>query len=804
MARGAGDPQRVLVVRFDQDYPPYEFVDDDGHPTGFNVELFQAVAGVMGLDAELRPGPWNEVRQDLEAGRIDALTGMFFSADRDVQVDFSMPHIIVSYALFVRKDSSFSTVDDVRNRAIVVQTGDIAHDFVVQSGLSPVLTSVPNQIDALRELAAGKHDCAILAKLQGLYAVHKYQLTNVHAVGPPIEPRKYCFAVREGDADLLAQLNEGLSIAKATGRYDQIRDKWFGVYEEQAWSRVAWTYAARIAIPFVVLLVAAFGWSWSLRRQVALRTEELRRERDHLGGIADTSPVGITTLDRDGRITFANACAQKVLGLTKREITQRTYDVPAWRITDGFGHVFSKEDLPFWRVMSTAQPLYDVRQVIEWPDGRRTVLSINAAPLLDEAGHVDGVVATITDISERERAEEERRQLEAQLRQAQKMEAFGQLAGGVAHDFNNILTAIFGNLDLAVAALQNESPAGDSVLMSLREAERSADRAATLTRQLLMFGRRGVVRPCILNLNTVLADMEKMLQRLITENITLELVRCPDLPAIQADPGQVEQVIMNLVVNARDAMPHGGTLTLGTALVVLDDAYVAAHAEARAGPHVVLTVSDVGCGMDARTMEHIFEPFFTTKPAGHGTGLGLATVHGIVKQSGGHIRVFSDPGRGSTFKVYMPAEATLPVPRPAQPTDVRTSGGTESILVCEDDAPVRDLTVQVLQGAGYVVQAAGSGEQALAWAAQRQSPVALLLTDVIMPDMNGKQLSDALAARWPALRTLFVSGYSANVLAPHGVLHPGVEFLAKPFTRAELLRRVRELLDRSAAPVGRS
>jgi two-component system, cell cycle sensor histidine kinase and response regulator CckA len=422
--------------------------------------------------------------------------------------------------------------------------------------------------------------------------------------------------------------------------------------------------------------------------------------------------------------------------------------------------------------------------------------------LLRTEDPASGFVVTLQDITERKRAEQEKQKLEAQLRQAQKMEAIGQLAGGVAHDFNNILTAIFGHVELAIADLEARLPAARGTLDVVQQIQRSAERASTLTRQLLAFGRRQVVQLQVVDLNATLRNLEKMLKRLITEDIELTILAAPDLPAVEADPGQLEQAIVNLVVNARDAMPEGGKLVLRTRRVVLDEDHVAAHTDARAGEHVLLSVSDTGCGMSAATLERIFEPFYTTKPIGCGSGLGLPTVYGIVKQAGGHITVHSAPGQGTEFCVYLPG-VHKPTTADKQVCDAQVApSGTETVLLCEDDTAVRELAAQLLADAGYKVLVARNGADALQLAEHHAGMIHLLLTDVVMPEMNGRQLSDLLTARRPNVRTLFASGYPANVIARHGVLEKNVEFLEKPFSRCSLLRRVRDVLDKpgSAQP----
>jgi two-component system cell cycle sensor histidine kinase/response regulator CckA len=387
------------------------------------------------------------------------------------------------------------------------------------------------------------------------------------------------------------------------------------------------------------------------------------------------------------------------------------------------------------------------------------------------------------DVSERER-------LEAQLRQASKMEAVGQLAGGVAHDFNNLLTAIIGYSNLTLEALEPAHP----VRADIEEIQKAGESAASLTRQLLAFSRKQILQPQILDLNTVVDRVEALLQRLIGDNIELVSRLASPIDRVNADPGQMGQIIMNLAVNARDAMPRGGRLTIETANVELDEGYAAAHPGASVGRHVMLAVSDTGTGMDDDTQSHIFEPFFTTKHASEGTGLGLATVYGIVKQSGGSIWVYSELGHGTTFKVYLP-HATQPRDESVVDVAPASQGGTETILLAEDQPEVGAVTRAMLTRRGYTVLVAGGGEEALRLAREYRQPIHLLLTDVVMPSMNGRELFTAVHALRPEIRVLYASGYTDNAVVLHGVLEPGVAFIQKPFTPHRLLKEVRDVLD---------
>jgi two-component system cell cycle sensor histidine kinase/response regulator CckA len=401
------------------------------------------------------------------------------------------------------------------------------------------------------------------------------------------------------------------------------------------------------------------------------------------------------------------------------------------------------------------------------------------------------------EIGERRQAEIALRNSEEQLRQSQKMEAVGRLAGGIAHDFNNLLSIILSYSTMLGADLESDDP----VREDLEEIQRAGERAATLTRQLLAFSRQQVLAPKIVDLNVVIAAMHKMLGRVIGEDVDFRSVTPPGLGNVKVDPGQIEQVIMNLVVNARDAMPKGGKLTVETANVSLDEPYAAEHAGVRPGPHVMLAVSDTGVGMDRATQARIFEPFFTTKETGKGTGLGLSTVFGIVKQSGGHIWVYSEVGRGTTFKIYLPqaeGEATVA----GKSGSAMSLRGSETILLVEDEEQLRKLARGILKKNGYHVLDAKDAADALAVRDRFSGRIDLLLTDVVMPGMSGRELAERFVVAHPQIRVLFMSGYTADTVVHHGVLDAGIAYLQKPLTPETLTRKVRQVLDSQDDPEG--
>jgi len=512
----------------------------------------------------------------------------------------------------------------------------------------------------------------------------------------------------------------------------------------------------------------------------ARQREALRTQERLLRQIIDANPSLIFVKDWNGRFVLVNQATAQVYGTTVESLVGKT-DADFNPNVEEIAH-FLRHDRD---VMSSGQPKIIAEEPVTNPTtGDTRWFQTIKVPLRSPAEGTATLLGVATEITERKRLEE-------QLLQSQKMEAVGQLAGGVAHDFNNILTAIVGYTDLLAAELASNV----RQLEDLEEIRKAARRAAALTRQLLAFSRKQVLEPRIIDVNSVVLNLDKMLRSLISENIELKTDLADNLGAARADPNQIEQVIMNLAINARDAMPDGGTVTIETGNVTLDDAYAAQHVSVIPGEYVMLAVSDTGCGMDEKTQSRIFEPFFTTKPAGRGTGLGLSTVYGIVKQTGGNIWLYSEPGKGTTFKIYLPAIAALPedIGKVAPAEAPRRGAGT--VLVVEDDEQLRRLTHRALDAQGYTVLVADRGATALDIARRHKGEIDLLLTDVIMPDTNGRKLAETIQAARPGMRVLYMSGYPDGAIASHGMLEPGVAYLAKPFTTDAITRRVREVLE---------
>jgi two-component system, cell cycle sensor histidine kinase and response regulator CckA len=515
--------------------------------------------------------------------------------------------------------------------------------------------------------------------------------------------------------------------------------------------------------------------------------ERAQRSDERTIGPVSMGP-GVITLDALGYVTGWNAAAERITGFDADEIVGK--DLSAIYTAESLDADEHHHALQ----AAISQGIYEEESWKRRKDGSRFWCHLSVNAVFDRERTIEGFAVVLSDLTQQRAGLEAARRTEDLLRQSQRMEAIGRLAGGIAHDFNNLLTAIQGHAQFLLDDLPEDHPSQQDAL----EIRRSADRAAALTRQLLAFSRRQELQSRVLNINDVIEDMRTLLRRVISEDIELQINLQPDIWMVRADPGQLEQVLMNLVVNARDAMPRGGAITIRTINTELDESYTEKKLDVAAGPYVQLTVSDTGVGMDRETQAHVFEPFFTTKPPGKGTGLGLATVYGIVKQSGGHVWVYSEPNQGTTFKIYLPRTAGPGelLHRTPKLRDLARPG--ETVLVVEDEGAVRQLAKRVLEQRGYHVLEAATGADAERIASDRMGPIHLLLSDVIVTDSNGRKIADQILASRPDMKVVFMSGYTDEDVRQHGVLDSNSPFLEKPFTPDLLARKVREALDTPA------
>jgi PAS domain S-box-containing protein len=519
--------------------------------------------------------------------------------------------------------------------------------------------------------------------------------------------------------------------------------------------------------------LASVGGQIALAIERKRSEEKVRESEARLRVLVEQLPAVLWTVDRDLRFTSALGAGFARLKIKPNELVGMS-----------LLEYFETRDQTFLPIAAHRRAVAGEPMTfhVEWKSGS---YACHVEPLRDSDGQVSGAICMSLDITDR-------KQLEEQLRQAQKMEAVGRLAGGIAHDFNNLLMVIQGYSDLLVERL----PDGDPLRRNAEQIQMASQRASSLTRQLLAFSRKQMLAPKILNVQSVVAEMEKILRRLIGEDIQLETSSAPDLGLVKADRSQIEQVILNLAVNARDAMPQGGRLTIETANVELDSSYSHPPAVLSPGKYVMLAVTDNGCGMDAETQAHVFEPFFTTKEKGKGTGLGLATVYGVVKQSGGYVWVYSEPGRGTSFKIYLPRieETAVPAGRDGK-SDMRApQRGSETILLVEDEKGVRELAREYLTSSGYTVIEAENGHTALELAGMHVGPIHLLLTDVVMPGISGRELAERVSQIRSGIKIVYMSGYTDQAVVHHGILENDAVLLQKPFTLMTLAAKLREIL----------
>ncbi|MBI5833710.1 MAG: transporter substrate-binding domain-containing protein [Armatimonadetes bacterium] len=793
LAAGPSAPLRVVT---DDNYPPYVFRGGSGELRGILVDHWRLWTARTGRPTNLTGMDWNEAIRRFEAGEFDVLDTVFRTPQRELRYDFTRPYARIDVPLFFDQSvSGINSAQDLGGLVVAAKAGDAVLETLARSGVHNVVT-YPSYERLIAAAAAGQVRVFTVDGPPAHYFLTRMGVADRFRESPPLYTGQFHRAVLKGRVALLREVQGGfdrISPAELRG----IDERWMGspVTIGGLWRQYRYPVLALIAA-----WVLLSGWLWSLRRTVAHRTGELRAEvveraakeqaladsQERLATIFNTVHEAIFIHDVEGRILDVNQAVTELFGVSRDEalaLTVRDFsaeDSPLLELRERWGRALSGESS--WFEWQARRPR----------DGQLLPVEVSLRGVT--LGGQALVLASVRDIAQRKRAEAERDDLESQLAQSQKMEAIGRLAGGVAHDFNNLLTVILGHCD----DLLEDSGQADTRCEEIVQIRTSALRAADLTRQLLAFSRRQTLRPEPLDLGLVVLDMERMLRRLIGEDIELVTEIGAVLRSVTADRGQLERVIMNLAVNARDAMEAGGRLSLSVSNEPLPDGQAALPP----GDYVTLIVADTGHGMDESTRQHVFEPFFTTKEKTKGTGLGLSTVLGIVKQSGGEIVCHSALGAGTRFVIYLPANnttTTAAVPRTSPGSAV--AGRGEHVLLVEDDDAVRRLTQRQLERLGFAVTAVADGREALAaFDALPQVPD-LVLSDVVMPGMNGMALLREMASRRPGLRVLLMSGYTDDAIGRSGVLDPTVPFLSKPFGSAELLAKVRAAIDGDPPPL---
>ncbi len=770
-------------------YPPFEFVDQNGQHEGMMLDVVRWLAVEIGFQPVFYAATFEDAQQAVLSGKADVITSLFFSPKRQERFAFTTTLFEVPASIFVQAErTDIKDLADLKGKTIAMQAGDYAQEFLESKGILCRIIPTHDFGEATDLVAAGTADALIGDEQIVLYHIYSNRLTKrVKKVGTPLFTGKNCMAAAKKNALLMAILDKGVKEAQTKGVLEKINNKWLGTrYDaEESWlSRYLWLLAAVAAS---MIFISAWVWLWNvrLRRVVQEHTKDLAKTVDSLQqsearyrALFEQSRDAIFITTRGGESVAANQSFLELIGRSRKEFDTRCtaefWANPAERM-------LWQEELEH-KGFAT-----DFQCNVQLPAGavRTWLLSSTVVHGEDGSTLYQSICRDVT----------ESRRLEEQLRQAAKMEAIGHLAGGVAHDFNNILTVITGYTTMLLEEMQS----ADSHREWALQIGRAAEQAAGLTRQLLAFGRKQLLEVRILDLNGVVANLETMLRRLIGEHIELYTVFDRDPGKVKADPGQIEQVLINLVVNARDAMPKGGMLTIKTDNVVLDEGYTLPFPELKSGEYVMISVSDTGCGMDAETISRIFDPFFTTKGVGVGTGLGLSTVFGIVKQHQGHVSVDSFPGKGATFRLYWPRVFESEPERATRRIPSSEISGNETVLVVEDEEVLRKLTAEILSSLGYTVLTAGHPQEALEVSRSYEGKIDIMLTDVVLPQMDGKSLFGKLSPERPDMKVLFMSGYAGDAILHHGVLDDGLNFLPKPFDVESLARKLREVLERPPA-----
>lgn len=820
-ATGADSPG--IIVGGDHKFPPYEFLEN-GQPTGFNIDLIRAVAEVMDFDVEIRLGPWVQARQDLEQRKTDVLAGMVYSEGRSKLLDFSVPHTMISPGLFVRTDSPIHAFEDIRGKEIIVEEADIMHDFLKNQPITSTIIAVADSPEALRLLASGKHDGAFLAsELHKYYIAGKFAFGNLRRVKTELPPQHYCFAVAEGNRVLLHKLDQGLVILKSNGKYQEIYDKWFGVYEKKEWWETIKYFALALAL-IAALFFMCLLWSWSLKRRVRLQTVELRtndmelrkahaeleqRVAERTADLALINEKLKSEIFERGRIEVAlresNEKHRAILDafdgqvyicspgyaiefMNKKLIERTGRDAtgePCYAVLHG------RDSICPWCVNDRIQKGETVRWEVQSPKDNRWYYVVNT-PI----HHTDGTIskqAMILDITERVQAEEVKQKLEAQNRQLQKAESLGRMAGAIAHHFNNKLHVVMGHMELAIKSL----PRDDKAIENLTAALQAADKAAEVSR--LMLTSLGQVTDKLepLDLAETCRKSLPLIQATMPKQVILKTGLPFPGPAIKSNSGQIQLILSNIISNSWEAIgDNRGTIDLIVKMVSPEDISpfhrFPINWQPEKSPYACLEVRDSGCGIAARDIEEAFDPFFSTKFTGR--GLGLPVVLGLVQAHNGVVTVESEPGQGSVFSVFFPITAEQVIGRPDEAADTPEIEWSGTALLVDDDSIVVMITSAMLSMLGFKVLSAMDGIEAVEVFRQHKDEIRFVLSDFAMPRMNGQEVLTALRQIVPSIPVILASGYSEEQVMD-GTHHECPQaFLAKPYGLQELKEAIRHSL----------
>ncbi|MGE0462004.1 MAG: transporter substrate-binding domain-containing protein [Vicinamibacterales bacterium] len=774
----APDQPRAWLFVADRDYPPLSYVDN-GVPQGLDLDLARELGRVLGREIRVELLDFVEAQRRVLAGEADAVSDLGVTPERRQQFDLSEGTVTHEYGLFVRRgDTSVRGIRDLSGKRVGVTPAPVARLFL-QEQSDAQLVVVGDFDEGFRRLVAGELDVVAFDTWVAAPKARAFA-RDVALVGVPFVTSATAIAVRRGNQAVLSEINRGLRQLKQDGTLHQLEERWrpremVFLSETLVQRVVGWTVLGLL----VLLLAGAAYWVAALKRQMRERRRAeaaLEASEERFEKAFRASPHGIAIIDSETRrYVEVNDRFLRVMGFTREELIGRTGGELQMTTNPAAGDAAAEQ-------VARHGFAHDIEFQVRTKNGR-VLTVLGSGERIEVAGRRSSLWV-FRDVTEE-------RELEARLRQAQKMDAVGRLAAGVAHDFNNLLTVILGNCEVGLSVVGPDEP----LCRTLDDIRAAADRASALTRQLLAFSRRTIVQLRVFDLNDAVREIQPMLARLIGEDVAVSMVLDPDAGHLEADPAQLQQVLLNLAVNARDAMPGGGRLEFRTKRETIGPES-ADGLGAPAGDYVLLEVADTGVGIDPDTCARIFEPFFTTKERGHGAGLGLAMVHGIVTGAGGTVDVQSQPGHGTTFRIRWPRRGGVAATADAVArTALPPSAGRERVVLVEDEQDVRDLLQAYLARLGYDVLAAGTGEEALARCAQDDRKPDLLVTDVVMSGMNGREVAEEMRSRYPELSVLYLSGYTDDTVLRRGVSLSQVRFLQKPFEMAAFASTVRRILD---------
>ncbi|WP_222424079.1 transporter substrate-binding domain-containing protein [Desulfamplus magnetovallimortis] len=791
----------VIRLAPDPEFKPIEFFDENGNYSGIAADYARLLEKKLGIRFKvILCASWDEVLTKMKNREVDLLPNAVKTPQREKYMIFPKPYLKIPSVIISKNNvTSNLDLDMLKGMKVTMVSGygyaDIIHNRYPEINIE----FVADLKTALRKVSFGMSDAFIGDLATASYYIESEGITNLRLSGETDPPNISGFAVRNDWPELADILDKGIDLLTEED-HKTIQNRWIRLASEpgmtiQAFKKLMGIIS--VVISFVIIMFII--WNRMLKKRVFLKTEDLRKEIEehkrtedalakseaHLKTLLKTIPDLIWFKDPDGIYLSCNYKFERFFGAKEEKIVGKTdYDY----LSNNMANFFRKHD----RIaMDAGKPSINEETITYADDGHIEHLETIKTPVYGNDGKLIGVLGIARDITDRKKSEEEMQNLHAQLFQAQKMDAVGRLAGGVAHDFNNMLSIIIGRAELARMKLNHSDP----IYKDLIEIESVGKRSADLTRQLLAFARKQTIVPEVLKLNATIKSMLKMLRRLIGEDIDLVWKPGFDIWSVNMDPAQIDQIMANLLINARDAIKgNDGKVIIETSNIFLDEAYCKKNTGFKTGEYVVLAVSDNGVGMEKETLKNIFEPFFTTKELGKGTGLGLSTIYGIVKQNNGFVNVYSEPDKGTTFRIYLPRYAGNDAESLPGNAEVNLTGGTETILLVEDDQGILEVAKLMLNKLGYNVLPANRPREAIEIAANHAGNIDLLVTDVIMPDMNGSVLAGTLLSNYPDMKLLYMSGYTANIIAQHGVIDSHVNFIQKPFSINDLAAKIREAL----------